>query len=211
MWRVLHFYWRLLNRTWTDSVPIWFLLWSAYSFLLSAQRAPSPHRKRRRLSRFQVGHLGVQEKSLHPCRLIGCFQQSFFTLTGEDFSDKLPPQIENPSTLWWLRSIRNHGGIISREISSHRNQNCPYTVQNCPVPCVYISFSVCYSNSNRKEPTKKSSISDMRMISSLAWTAVKPIASGSKPSWSSLSAKSWKWNWARKRHSSHTAVGMRDF
>ena len=61
IWRVLHFYWTLLNRVWTDTALFWFLIWSEYSLLLSAPRAPSPpirtHRSRQ----------GKKEKVLQSC------------------------------------------------------------------------------------------------------------------------------------------------
>ena len=85
MWRVFRLYRTLLSHTWTDIASICFLLLSAYTFLLSAQRAPSPHRKSLRQSRFRVSCFRVQGKSLHPYLLICVFQRSFFTLTAKTF------------------------------------------------------------------------------------------------------------------------------
>ena len=59
-WRVLRCSWTLLSHTWTDFASICFLLLSAYIFLLSAQRAPSPHQNPPKPSR-------EKEKVLQSC------------------------------------------------------------------------------------------------------------------------------------------------
>ena len=100
MWRVFRLYRTLLRHTCIGFASICFLLLSAYTFLLSAQRAPSHHRKSPKQSRFGEGELGVHEKSLHESRSFGNFQRSFFTLTARGFLI-----YSNLSLTWFLHFL----------------------------------------------------------------------------------------------------------